>query len=170
MKIRAYRLGRPVAGKTGTTNDFTDAWFMGFTPTLTAGVWVGNDDKQISLGKKETGAMAALPIWIEFMQTAMEGTPVQDFPNVIPLDKQSGSHYVTVDTPDLAPTEPSEQGLPIRAAPPADDAEGGTVGAPKVTGNSTTPAGGSTTAPAGAKPDSKEPPKKPGRGGPGTPQ
>ncbi len=113
--IRARVLGRPVAGKTGTTNDFTDAWFIGFTPSLTAGVWVGNDDKQISLGKKETGAMAALPVWIEFMQGATAGTPVQDFANVLTLDKQAASHVVTVDTPDTAPTEPSEQGLPSAA-------------------------------------------------------
>ncbi len=110
--IRARALGRPVGGKTGTTNDFTDAWFIGFTPSLTAGVWVGNDEKQISLGKKETGAMAALPIWMEFMQAATAGTPVQDFGNVISLDKQASSHVITVDTPDTAPTEPSEQGLP----------------------------------------------------------
>ena len=66
--MKAKALGRPAAGKTGTTQDFTDAWFMGFTPQLTAGVWVGYDDKQISLGKRETGAHAALPIWIEFME------------------------------------------------------------------------------------------------------
>jgi penicillin-binding protein 1A len=117
--IRARVLGRPVAGKTGTTNDFTDAWFIGFTPSLTAGVWVGNDDKQISLGKKETGAMAALPVWIEFMQGATAGTPVQDFANVLTLDKQAASHVVTVDTPDTAPTEPSEQGLPSAAGDPS---------------------------------------------------
>jgi penicillin-binding protein 1A len=110
--VRARTLDRPNAGKTGTTNDFTDAWYIGFTPTLTAGVWVGNDDKAISLGKKETGAMAALPLWLGFMQTAIEGTPVQDFQNVVPLDRQAAGHVVTVDTPDLAPTEPSEQGLP----------------------------------------------------------
>jgi penicillin-binding protein 1A len=62
--VRARPLNRPSAGKTGTTNDFTDAWYIGFTPSLTAGVWVGNDDKAISLGKKETGAMAALPVWL----------------------------------------------------------------------------------------------------------
>jgi len=115
--IRARSLGRPVGGKTGTTNDFTDAWFIGFTPSLTAGVWVGNDDKQISLGKKETGAMAALPIWLEFMQGATAGTPIQDFANVLSLDKQAASHLVLVDTPDTAPTEPSEQGLPSTGAP-----------------------------------------------------
>jgi membrane carboxypeptidase/penicillin-binding protein len=56
--------------------------------------------------------MAALPIWMEFMQAATAGTPVQDFGNVISLDKQASSHVITVDTPDTAPTEPSEQGLP----------------------------------------------------------
>ena len=78
--VRAKELGRPSAGKTGTTNDFTDAWYIGFTPQVTAGVWVGNDDKRISLGKKETGARAALPIWLEFMQGATHGMPVEDFP------------------------------------------------------------------------------------------
>ena len=77
--VRAKELGRPSAGKTGTTNDFTDAWYIGFTPQITAGVWVGNDDKRISLGKKETGARAALPIWLEFMQQGMQGMPVEAF-------------------------------------------------------------------------------------------
>ena len=71
--VGAKALGRPSAGKTGTTNDFTDAWYMGFTPQLTAGVWVGFDDKQKSLGRSETGARAALPIWLEFMQNALGG-------------------------------------------------------------------------------------------------
>jgi penicillin-binding protein 1A len=101
-------LARPAAGKTGTTNDFTDAWFMGFTPQLTAGVWVGFDDKQISLGKGETGAHAALPIWLQFMQGALAGLPVEDFPNVEPLEKVALTKEVKVDTPDSAPTEDSE--------------------------------------------------------------
>jgi penicillin-binding protein 1A len=75
---RAKVLSRPVAGKTGTTNDFIDAWFVGYSPTLVAGVWVGIDDRE-SLGTKETGGRAALPIWIEFMQQALERMPVQDF-------------------------------------------------------------------------------------------
>ncbi len=106
--VAAKALARPSAGKTGTTNDFTDAWYMGFTPQLTAGVWVGFDDKQISLGKGETGAHAALPIWLEFMQGALAGTPVEDFPNVEPLDKVALTKDVKVDTPDTAPTEDSE--------------------------------------------------------------
>ncbi len=76
--VRARSLGRPVAGKTGTTNDFTDAWFMGFTPSLTAGVWVGFDEK-INLGTGETGGRAALPIWISFMEQVYEDTPVETF-------------------------------------------------------------------------------------------
>jgi penicillin-binding protein 1A len=116
--VRAKELGRPSAGKTGTTNDFTDAWYIGFTPQITAGVWVGNDDKRISLGKKETGARAALPIWLEFMQQAVQGMPVEDFPNVVPLEKQVGAHEVQVDTPDTAPpADAAEQGLTENKAP-----------------------------------------------------
>ncbi len=103
--IQAKALGRPAAGKTGTTQDYSDAWFVGFTPQITAGVWVGFDDKQISLGKKETGARAALPIWLEFMQGAVAGTPVTDFPNVVTLEQLAGEHHINVDTPDTAPTE-----------------------------------------------------------------
>ena len=115
--IQAKSLNRPAAGKTGTTQDYTDAWFIGFTPQLTAGVWVGFDDKQISLGKKETGARAALPIWLEFMQGALVGAPTMDFPNVVPLEQQAGEHHINVDTPDTAPTE-DEPGAP-REKPPA---------------------------------------------------
>jgi len=117
--IQARALGRPAAGKTGTTQDYTDAWFMGFTPQLTAGVWVGYDDKQISLGKKETGARAALPIWLQFMKNALEGQPALDFPNVITLEQQAADHRVTVDTPDTAPTEdePAAPKAPQAAVP-----------------------------------------------------
>ena len=112
--VGAKALGRPSAGKTGTTNDFTDAWYMGFTPQLTAGVWVGFDDKQKSLGRNETGARAALPIWLEFMQNALADMPVENFPNVEPLEKIALTKQVHVDTPDSAPTEEEGGG---RAAP-----------------------------------------------------
>ena len=116
--VRAKELGRVSGGKTGTTNDFTDAWYIGFTPQLTAGVWVGNDDKRNSLGKKETGARAALPIWLEFMQDATKGTPVQDFPNVVPLEQLAGGRELQVDTADTAPpTDAAEQGLAQTNAP-----------------------------------------------------
>jgi len=68
----------PVAGKTGTTNDYTDAWFVGFSPKLTTAVWVGRDDHK-SLGKKEAGSRAALPIWIDFMQEALTNYPGGSF-------------------------------------------------------------------------------------------
>jgi len=117
--VRAKELGRPSAGKTGTTNDFTDAWYIGFTPQLTAGVWVGNDDKRISLGKKETGARAALPIWLEFSQRAMQAIPMEDFPNVMLLEKEARGRQVQVDTPDTAPpADAAEQGLTEAGAPP----------------------------------------------------
>ena len=97
--IAAARLPFPVAGKTGTTNDFTDAWFMGFSPTMTCGVWVGYDEKK-SLGAKETGAHAALPIWMSFMTVAMAGKDAGEFqPSPV------APHAVAqkVDTPDAAP-------------------------------------------------------------------
>jgi penicillin-binding protein 1A len=73
---RAKVLGRPVAGKTGTSSDYSDAWFIGYSPSLLAGVWVGFDDKT-SLGKNETGSRAALPIWISFMSQALKNTPIE---------------------------------------------------------------------------------------------
>jgi penicillin-binding protein 1A len=72
-------LGRPVAGKTGTTNDYVDAWFIGYTPQLVTGVWVGRDD-HAPLGINETGSRAAIPIWLQYMQEAMEGQPILNFP------------------------------------------------------------------------------------------
>jgi penicillin-binding protein 1A len=76
---QALVLGRPVGGKTGTTNDYRSAWFMGFSPKLVVGVFVGFDDNR-SLGDRETGAVAALPIFVEFMQEALKGYPPDDFP------------------------------------------------------------------------------------------
>lgn len=75
---RAKVLGRPVAGKTGTSSDYADAWFVGYTPSLLTGVWVGFDDKT-SLGKDETGARAALPTWISFMDQALKNIPKENF-------------------------------------------------------------------------------------------
>ena len=103
--VKARSIGRPAGGKTGTTQDFTDAWFIGFTPQITAGVWVGNDDKQVSLGKRETGAQSALPIWMEFIQQGMGGLPVLNFANVTTLEEQALEHHVNVDTPDTAPED-----------------------------------------------------------------
>ena len=71
-------LKRVVAGKTGTTNEQADAWFVGFSPDVAAGVWVGFDERRV-LGKRETGGGAALPIWIDFMRSALAGRPNRDF-------------------------------------------------------------------------------------------
>ncbi len=78
--VRAKSLNRPLAGKTGTTNDFTDAWFIGFSPSLTCGVWVGFDDHR-TLGPKEEGTHVALPVWMDFMREALKHQPVEDFPH-----------------------------------------------------------------------------------------
>ena len=97
--VAAAKLPFPVAGKTGTTNDFTDAWFMGFSPTMTCGVWVGYDEKK-SLGAKETGAHAALPIWMNFMTVAMANREPGEF------QAPPGTQHLAaqkVDTPDAAP-------------------------------------------------------------------
>jgi penicillin-binding protein 1A len=75
----AAKLNHALGGKTGTTSDFTDAWFLGFSPSVTCGVWVGYDNRQ-SLGEKETGAAAALPIWITFMKAAIVGKDGEQFP------------------------------------------------------------------------------------------
>ncbi|MGZ3699550.1 MAG: penicillin-binding transpeptidase domain-containing protein, partial [Bdellovibrionota bacterium] len=74
----AKALGRPAAGKTGTTSDSIDAWFMGFTPHVVTGVWVGYDSQK-SIGPNETGARVALPIWLNFMKEAVKGYPDTDF-------------------------------------------------------------------------------------------
>ncbi|MGB2603092.1 MAG: PBP1A family penicillin-binding protein [Candidatus Sulfotelmatobacter sp.] len=94
--VAAAKMPFPVAGKTGTTNDFTDAWFMGFSPTMTCGVWLGFDEKK-TLGAKETGAHAALPIWMNFMNAAMAGKDVGQFQ---PPPDVPGSFVQKVDTPD----------------------------------------------------------------------
>ncbi len=75
----AAQLKHPLGGKTGTTNDFTDAWFIGFSPSVTCGTWIGYDNHQ-SLGEKETGAKAALPMWIDFMRAAIANKPNEAFP------------------------------------------------------------------------------------------
>jgi penicillin-binding protein 1A len=76
---RLRALERPLAGKTGTTNDQADAWFLGFSPDIATGVWVGHDETRF-LGWGETGGRAASPIWVEFMRVALQDRPARDFP------------------------------------------------------------------------------------------
>jgi len=91
---RARKLGRPVAGKTGTTNNSRDALFIGYSPELLAGVWVGSDDYSYSLGKGMTGGKAALPIWIEYMEEMLSDRPKVEFP--VP----KGITWVKIDISD----------------------------------------------------------------------
>jgi penicillin-binding protein 1A len=100
---RARVLGRPVAGKTGTTQEATDAWFIGYTPNLAAGVWIGYDTKR-SLGPHESSATLAVPIWTRFMQRILKDTPSEEFPvpeNVTPaLVNYSTGRPTTPDDKD----------------------------------------------------------------------
>jgi len=118
---RAARLGRPVAGKTGTTNDGKDAWFAGFTPQLVAVVWVGFDMPR-PLGKAETGGQAALPIWLRFMQKALvrkAKLPFKQPPGVVVkrIDPSTGLLAAegatdVIDEVFIAGTEPKETAKP----------------------------------------------------------
>ena len=100
--IAAAAMQYPLGGKTGTTNDFTDAWFVGFSPTLTCGVWMGYDEKK-SLGAKETGGHAALPIWMDFMKVALAGKDAGIFQPLPELPSNAVAQKI--DTPDTAPAE-----------------------------------------------------------------
>ena len=100
--IAAAAMQYPLGGKTGTTNDFTDAWFVGFSPTLTCGVWMGYDEKK-SLGAKETGGHAALPIWMDFMKVALAGKDPGAFQPLPELSPNAVAQKI--DTPDTAPAE-----------------------------------------------------------------
>ena len=99
--VAARNMKIPIAGKTGTTNDFTDAWFIGFSPSMTCGVWVGYDEKR-TLGTKETGAHAALPIWMDFMTAATAGKDQGEFQ---PPPETQPTSAPRLDTPDTAPAE-----------------------------------------------------------------
>jgi penicillin-binding protein 1A len=120
----AAQLKHPLGGKTGTTSDYTDAWFLGFSPSITCGVWVGFDNNQ-SLGEKETGAMAALPIWMNVMRVAIAGKDDEMFlsdrkdsqmlkadaaprspPGSPPASSRQAIHVVKANAPTQAPASP----------------------------------------------------------------
>jgi penicillin-binding protein 1A len=124
----AKALGRPVAAKTGTTNDYSNAWFVGFTPRLATGVWVGYDRPR-SLGKDETGSRVAVPIWLSYMTKILADTPREDFPVpdkvvFVPVDLDPSNECVRVVTMAFVKgTEPLACGrrpapVPLPAAPP----------------------------------------------------
>lgn len=108
---RAASLGWPLGGKTGTTDDYTDAWYVGFDPDITIGVWVGFDTKK-SIGQGQSGAVAALPIWMDVMKSWIErrrqaGDPVPEFPapaNIVFATNESGQQDAFI-----AGTEPGAE-------------------------------------------------------------
>jgi len=124
---RVRALGRPVAGKTGTTNDLYDAWFIGFTPRTVAGVWVGYDNAE-NLGRNETGSRTASPVFLDYMKSALRDEPIRDFqapPGVefAQIDKKTGLRSLGSDlfipfAPGTAPEEfapATDEGGPRRA-------------------------------------------------------
>ena len=119
--VAAKALGRPAAAKTGTTNDYSNAWFIGFTPQLATGVWVGYDRPR-SLGKDETGSRVAVPIWTTFMQSALAGMPAEDFPIpekvvLVPVDlDQAGDCTRPALMAFVVGTEPAQVCGPARFA------------------------------------------------------
>ncbi len=115
---RARVVNRAVAGKTGTTNDYTDAWFIGLTPTLTCGVWVGFDQKR-SLGRAETGGRAALPIWIDFIRrVTREKSPEQFPPPIAPAtaveEGKPMESRLSADMLPVAPIFPARNGISVQ--------------------------------------------------------
>jgi penicillin-binding protein 1A len=106
----AAQLNHPLGGKTGTTSEYTDAWFLGFSPSITCGVWVGFDTNQ-SLGDKETGARAALPIWMTWMRAAIVGKDDEKFLG----DETDNSKLKTAAAP---PAKPRVLDLPTRPVKP----------------------------------------------------
>ena len=116
----AAQLKHPLGGKTGTTNDFTDAWFIGFSPSVTCGTWIGFDNRQ-TLGEKETGAKAALPMWMDFMRAAIANKPDEKFPQGNAPEKQLD---VPLTPPDEAPVVEEIPKPPDATEPDAPEPEG----------------------------------------------
>jgi penicillin-binding protein 1A len=113
----AHTLNHPLGGKTGTTNDFTDAWFIGFSPSVTCGVWVGYDDRK-SLGEKETGAHAALPAWIDYMRAAIAANPQEAFAGSKPAEKSVPQTAIGPATKPAKSAKPATVATTVPAAKP----------------------------------------------------
>jgi penicillin-binding protein 1A len=111
--VAASQMKHPFGGKTGTTNDFTDAWFIGFSPSVTCGTWIGFDDRQ-PLGEKETGARAALPMWMDFMRVAIANKPNEAFAT-------AGAPKKMLDLPLSKPTDADKLVKPAKKAPDEAD-------------------------------------------------
>ncbi len=175
---RAAALGRPAAGKTGTTNDQRDAWFIGFTPEMVVGVWVGFDDHSRSMGRPGTGGTVAAPIWLEFMQQALAARPVKDFEipdgircvNIDPRTGLRASQYTKAPQLECfkAGTEPVDY-QPMWIWGDTPDGTAPATGAP--TGPDTPPGDGQPQAPPPSpgvfRPFGAAAPADPGQGAPG---
>ncbi len=125
----ALQLNHPLGGKTGTTNDFTDAWFVGFSPSITCGAWIGYDNSQ-SLGEKETGARAALPMWMDFMRVAIASRPNETF-------AAAGAPKKRLSVAANSAVDPAKRTSPALAKP--ETAPATAVPAAKPGGTTTTP-------------------------------
>ena len=126
----ASSLKHPLAGKTGTTNGFTDAWFVGFSPSITCGTWIGYDDRQ-TLGSGEQGAKAALPMWIDFMRAAIAGKDNEAFPSgdapkkqldvSLNANRNSENSEKPAKSDDDAPADPDDpDGSGVKVVPSPD--------------------------------------------------
>ncbi|HEX3253420.1 MAG TPA: penicillin-binding transpeptidase domain-containing protein, partial [Pyrinomonadaceae bacterium] len=182
----AQVLGVPLAGKTGTVNDHTDVWFIGYTPTYVTGVWMGYPGKKKPLGEDMTGAHGALPMFIDFMKTFLKDKPKEDFPKApdMPEDMRelfrqrqrelaaeraefAAEAAKTEDEGTLpsAPTEPKLEQMTLPPPPKGDDARPATappkteVTSPKV----------EAPPPPATRPREAEPAKKKGKKGEGEP-
>jgi penicillin-binding protein 1A len=143
----AQRLGKPLAGKTGTTNDSKDTWFVGFSPDLVVGVFVGFDQPR-PMGKKETGATVALPIWVEVMQEALKDRPATPFRtppglSLVRVDAATGrvageGGGAVIAEAFLPGTEPGRG----RSADPGDDGDQDPFARPRATNRTVPPASG----------------------------
>jgi penicillin-binding protein 1A len=175
----AKSLGRPIAAKTGTTNDYSNAWFIGFTPKIVTGVWVGYD-KPRSLGRDETGSRVAVPIWVAYMTRILGDSPKDEFPIPdrvvqVPVDLDPSNECVRVVTlafvkgtePEIAcgqrrqgvPAAPSTTPPPPQTPPPP--APGASIG-PAISWAASSPTRDVRTA--GPSPGSSGDPRPAGEG------
>jgi penicillin-binding protein 1A len=147
---------RMICGKTGTVNDFTDAWFIGYTPTYTAGVWIGYPGLKKTLGNKEAGSVAALPMWIHFMEKFLKDKPNDQFPKNVPVDKEVLARRAeaerAVREAQAGETERASDEMSDKAKSAAQDEEG-----PKEPKERTTP---KMVEPEGGRPPRAERPRE----------
>jgi penicillin-binding protein 1A len=136
------QIKHPLGGKTGTTSDFTDAWFLGFSPSVTCGVWVGYDSRE-SLGEKETGARAALPIWMTFMRAAIVGKDDEQFPGDQQNNSMEQANAVVPQKPAVALTPAALQAKPGSVPPripPGAGLGNNVITRPRAAGSTASPA------------------------------